>query len=245
MPTHVKNTIVSGGQGDAGFENCGQVWGSDGHNIDSLDQCGFHGTGDQINKNPLLGPLKNNGGRVPTLALLPHSPAINKGDNVGCPSTDARGAPRPAFGICDIGAFEVQPAPVISGLKIDPKSFQAQKKGPTTSAKHKKPRGTTVSYSDSRAALTTFTVTRVLPGVRKGGLCVKPPKKRKKHQKRCTRLVRVGSFLHQDVAGPNHFHFSGRLGGHKLAPGSYLLSASPSRWGVTGTTQTKGFKILP
>ena len=182
---------------------------------------------------------------MPTLALLPHSPAINKGDNVGCPSTDARGAPRPAFGICDIGAFEVQPAPVISGLLINPKRFQAQNKGPTTSAKHKKPRGTTVSYSDSRAALTTFTVTRVLPGIRKGGKCVKPPKKRKKHQKRCSRLARVGSFLHQDVAGPNHFHFSGRLGGHKLAPGSYLLSASPSRWGVTGTTQTKGFKILP
>jgi hypothetical protein len=109
VTTHFKNTIVSGGHGDAGFENCRETFGSDGHNIDSLDQCGFHGTGDQINKNPLLGPLQDNGGPVPTRALLAHSPAINKGDNVGCPSTDARGFHRPAFGICDIGAFEVNP----------------------------------------------------------------------------------------------------------------------------------------
>ncbi|TMM09469.1 MAG: hypothetical protein E6G00_10395 [Actinobacteria bacterium] len=106
---HVKNTIISGGSGDPSFENCREPATSDGHNIDSLDQCGFHSTGDQINKNPLLGPLQDNGGPVPTRALLPHSPAINKGDNVGCPATDARGFHRPAFGICDIGAFEVNP----------------------------------------------------------------------------------------------------------------------------------------
>src|SRR2546430_16836424 len=87
QPTHFKNTIVSGGQADAGFENCAQALGSDGHNIDSLDQCGFHGTGDQINKKPLLGPLKNNGGLVPTLALPPPSPALHKGGHLGCPST--------------------------------------------------------------------------------------------------------------------------------------------------------------
>src|SRR2546430_5034638 len=34
QPTHFKNTIVSGGQADAGFENCAQALGSDGHNID-------------------------------------------------------------------------------------------------------------------------------------------------------------------------------------------------------------------
>ena len=235
--THVKNTIVSGGHGDAGYENCREPFGSDGHNIDSLDQCGFHGTGDQIHKSPLLAVLKNNGGPVPTRGLLPHSPAFNMGDNTGCPSADARGGPRPAFGICDIGAFEAQPAPVISGLLVKPKRFRPP------ILKHK--RGTTVSYSDSRAALTTFTVLRQAPGVLKGGLCVRPPKKHTGHPKRCTRYVRVGSFVHQDVIGANHFHFSGRIKGHELPPGRYRLRATPSLWAVTGRPKATGFEILP
>ena len=246
--THVKNAIVSGGQADSGYENCREPFTSNGHNIDSLNQCGFTALGDEINTNPLLMPLAFNGGPVPTRALLPGSPAINKGDNVGCPSTDARGAPRPAFGICDIGAFEVQPAPVITGLKIKPKRFEAQRKGPTTSAKHKhKPRGTTVSYSDSRAALTTFAVLKPRPGVFKGTVCVPAPKKKKRHKhvKRCVLFARVGRFLHQDLAGANNFHFSGRIKRHKLAPGRYLLTASPSLWAVTGNPKAAVFKIIP
>jgi hypothetical protein len=38
--------------------------------------------------------------------LLPGSPAIDKGTNAGCPSTDQRGVPRPQHNICDIGAYE-------------------------------------------------------------------------------------------------------------------------------------------
>ena len=67
-------------------------------------------------KDPLLGPLKNNGGSTQTHALLAGSTAIDKGDSGGS-STDQRGYPRPADlpGIAnvtggdgsDIGAFEV------------------------------------------------------------------------------------------------------------------------------------------
>src|SRR5206468_986270 len=32
LPTHFKNTIVSGGHADTGFENCREVLGTDGHN---------------------------------------------------------------------------------------------------------------------------------------------------------------------------------------------------------------------
>ena len=108
----MKNTIVSGGHADAGYENCRDTFTSDGHNIDSLDQCGFHGTGDQTGKNPLLALLHDNGGPVPTRRLLPGSPAIDKGDNSGCPGTDARGAlrPSPPGGLCDVGAYEVSRA---------------------------------------------------------------------------------------------------------------------------------------
>jgi hypothetical protein len=61
---------------------------------------------------PLLGPLAQNGGGLPTHAPLPGSPVIDWGNKFGL-STDERGAPRP-FGSpavsggdgSDIGAFE-------------------------------------------------------------------------------------------------------------------------------------------
>jgi hypothetical protein len=58
----------------------------------------------------MLGPLADNGGPTPTMALLPGSPAIDAGDNTDAPMWDQRG---PGFhrivnGIIDIGAFEVQ-----------------------------------------------------------------------------------------------------------------------------------------
>jgi hypothetical protein len=48
-----------------------------------------------------------------------------------------------------------------------------------------------------------------------------------KHGKRCTRDVLLhGSFAHAGAAGANSLRFSGRLRGHALAPGSYLLIAT-------------------
>jgi hypothetical protein len=77
------------------------------------------GTGSIFGQDPLLGPLQDNGGPTKTHALLAGSPAINAGTPTGClantagpPLTmDQRGArrPFPAGGLCDIGAFEVNP----------------------------------------------------------------------------------------------------------------------------------------
>jgi hypothetical protein len=39
------------------------------------------------------------------------SPALDHGDNIGCPATDQRGAVRPQEGQCGIGAFEVGTVP--------------------------------------------------------------------------------------------------------------------------------------
>ena len=77
----------------------------------SLIAGGHTGTGN-LNVNPLLGALADNGGFSLTYALLPGSPAIDTGNPSTCPTTDQRGRLRPADGdgngsaICDMGAFE-------------------------------------------------------------------------------------------------------------------------------------------
>jgi predicted outer membrane repeat protein len=58
------------------------------------------------NVDPRIGPLVDNGGPVPTMALLTGSPALNFGQPNLCPPADARGVLRPQDGACDAGAFE-------------------------------------------------------------------------------------------------------------------------------------------
>ena len=87
-----------------------------GYNVSSDDGGGYlHGPGDQINTDPLLGPLQDNGGPTFTHALLPGSPAINAGDPnfVGPPDYDQRGPgyDRVRGGPIDVGSFEVQNPP--------------------------------------------------------------------------------------------------------------------------------------
>jgi hypothetical protein len=57
-----------------------------------------------VTANPLLGPLRNNGGPTLTMALLPGSPALNAGTLTGAATTDQRGAARDAQP--DLGAYE-------------------------------------------------------------------------------------------------------------------------------------------
>jgi hypothetical protein len=53
-----------------------------------------------------LGVLQNNGGAVPTVALLEGSPAINAGTSIGGLATDARGSARVLGASADAGAYE-------------------------------------------------------------------------------------------------------------------------------------------
>jgi hypothetical protein len=64
---------------------------------------------------PGLGPLRNNGGLTPTMALGFFSPAFGKGDPkvYPQPTTDQRGLQRVVDGHLDLGAYEVQDRDVI------------------------------------------------------------------------------------------------------------------------------------
>ncbi|HSR35531.1 MAG TPA: DUF11 domain-containing protein, partial [Anaerolineae bacterium] len=107
---HLQNTIVANNT----LANCGRSAQTDpihslGHNLDSGATCEFAAPGDLVETNPQLGLLQDNGGPTWTRALLPDSPAINAGDNAGCPATDQRGVTRPQGSACDIGAYESVP----------------------------------------------------------------------------------------------------------------------------------------
>jgi len=125
----VANTILNGGASGANIVNGGPVFPgqiiSQGYNLSS-DAAGgdnttgpgglLNGPGDIRNTNPLLGPLKNNGGPTMTHALMKGSPAIDHGDPNFNPlafdppliydQRDGPGFPRVVNGRIDIGAYE-------------------------------------------------------------------------------------------------------------------------------------------
>lgn len=114
----LENTIIAGNTGGDCSIAQGVLFASNSHNLIGDGTCSPMLSGD-----PKLGPLQNNGGPTPTMALLPGSPAIDAGDDsaLGAPlslTTDQRGIgfPRKAGAHVDIGAFEVQP---LSGPSFD------------------------------------------------------------------------------------------------------------------------------
>jgi hypothetical protein len=99
----VRNTIMAAnGNGSCSFSPS-IIDG--GNNIVDDDSCGFSVAHfSQPNTDPLLGALGDYGGPVPTVPLLPGSPAIDAGNPLVCPTQDVRGVGR--VGTCDIGAYE-------------------------------------------------------------------------------------------------------------------------------------------
>jgi predicted outer membrane repeat protein len=82
---------------------------SAGYNLDSDASCGLAATGDITNTDPLLGPLRDNGGYAETHALLEDSPAIDAVPTEYCGvNADQRGVSRPQGEACDMGAYEVR-----------------------------------------------------------------------------------------------------------------------------------------
>jgi hypothetical protein len=138
--TYVRNTIVAGGNpGEINFSDVQGLFVSQGFNLIGVAEgnTGFTQATDLRGTSaapldPVLGPLQDNGGPTPTHALLPGSPAIDKGHFNIDPFTfnpikhDQRGMPLPIDDPAipnaaesmgeDIGAFELQ----IPGLDTTP-----------------------------------------------------------------------------------------------------------------------------
>ena len=133
-------------------------------------------------------------------------------------------------------------SPTLAALKISPNTFGAGSGG--SGAGSRKPKtGATVSYTDSQAATTTFTVLgETARPQEQSGRLHKPP--RKPHGKPCARSVRIASFTHTDGAGANSFHFTGRVNGHRLTPGGYELQAvARNASGLTSKPVVTGFHV--
>jgi hypothetical protein len=121
VPVTVLNTIVYNPKSGAATQNdvFGTITQAQGDLFGTAPTILVGGDlGDNQLNNPSLGPLQNNGGPTPTMALQNGSPAIANGAStsaipgVSVPATDQRGDPRPANSI-DIGAFQspVSPSP--------------------------------------------------------------------------------------------------------------------------------------
>ena len=117
----IGSTILNAGPSGGTIFNNGFNATSLGYNLSSDSGGNFlTATGDQINVDPLLGPLQDNGGPTFTHALLCGSPAIDAGKNFSGSAYDQRGSnfvrtfddPFRLNAIggdgTDIGAFEVQ-----------------------------------------------------------------------------------------------------------------------------------------
>jgi parallel beta helix pectate lyase-like protein len=109
----IYNTILNAGASGENIFNDGGTVTSQGYNLSSDDGGGYlNGSGDQINTDPLLGPLQDNGGPTLTHMPLPGSPAIDAGDPnfTPPPFRDQRGPCfHRVFRRIDVGSVETQP----------------------------------------------------------------------------------------------------------------------------------------
>jgi hypothetical protein len=105
-----------------------------------------------------------------------------------------------------------QVLPILSSLVLNPSKFRVGRNG-----------GSEASFTLNVAAEVRFRVDRTTAGRKVKGVC-RAATRRNRHARKCTRHRRVrGSFKRAGVAGANRFHFTGRLKGKALKPGSYRL----------------------
>jgi hypothetical protein len=137
-------------------------------------------------------------------------------------------------------------APVLSRLRFKPAAFCVGSFGrPIARTRTCRTRaGSEVWFRLDTIARVTFAVERRTTGRRVRGRCVKTT--HTNHGTRpCARNVRVhGTLTRSFPAGNDGLLFTGRLHGHALMPGRYVLIATPSASGSRGESARARFRIL-
>lgn len=107
-------------------------------------------------------------------------------------------------------------APAIGGLRLSKRAFRRN-----TSARPRKPRSATLTFTLSEPASVRVLVQRATPGRRVRGRCVKLTSTRR--TPRCTRWVEAGALRVSGKAGANSLRVTGIVGGKALPAGRYRL----------------------
>jgi hypothetical protein len=107
--------------------------------------------------------------------------------------------------------------------------------------KHHQNVGTTFSFGLNMGATVSLTFDHILPGRTVSGRCRRPTK-HNRHQRRCTRSLPVGSL--SKIGTGDSFHFKGRLGRKRLAPGNYTLTLTALNSWDQEASKTLKFTIL-
>lgn len=186
---------------------------------------------------------------------LAGSPTVNAGSNVDATgANEFGGGERIQGSAVDIGASEFPepkapsaPTPVVTNLKLAPRTFRIAKRGATFQAANKLPKkkrgqpsiGTLLSLDLNVASRIEISIERVQKGRRTGSKCGKPTRKNIKG-KRCTYIKAIrGKQTLDDNLGANSFYFNGRWT-PRIGAGSYRLTAKP----VGGSSAAASFKIV-
>jgi virginiamycin B lyase len=139
-------------------------------------------------------------------------------------------------------------APTLTGIAMSARRFRV---GPARTAvaagrtrPRRPPRGTTVTWRLSEAALTRLRIERRSTGRRLRGRCV-APSRRLRRARRCVRWRRAGTLTRRRGAGLQRLRWSGRIGTRALRPGRYriVLSAVDTA-GNRSRTRTLTFRIV-
>jgi FG-GAP-like repeat len=117
--------------------------------------------------------------------------------------------------------------PVISRARAAPRRFRARR---PRRARRSAPVGTSFRFSLSERATVTIAIDRALPGRRVGRRC-RPPSRRLRRARRCTRYRRAGTLRRNLAAGAQRIRFDGRFRRRPLKVGRYratLQALSPA-----------------
>jgi DNA-binding beta-propeller fold protein YncE len=158
-------------------------------------------------------------------------------------ASESSPGPAPSLGASGL-PIHGGPLPEITVLGIAPTSFRSKNTSRSISS-DRATTAATVRYTDSAAALSTFSVLERVARVEgPSHRCVNPTRGARRRARGCWRYASIGRFSRRDLAGRNSFGFTGWVGGRRLGPGHYHLQAVASLGADIGAPRTVAFRVV-